>query len=420
MIYFRMKTFRWLHSARFGRTRIQSRHVAAPSTGVSGERAAAPPKRHRGWRRFVTVLLVILVVAGIGRAVLPWSVRKYVNRALERNQLYSGTIGQVQVHLWHGAYSIQNIQLSKVTGNVPVPFFSAKRVELAMQWDALFHGRLVGQIVMDQPEINFVDASDKGESQTGADAPWLQMIQGLFPFTINRAVVQDGSVHFRFFESQKPVDVYISQVQGAIDNLSNIKRELNPLVATVQATGLVMDQAKIQFKMTLDPFSYRPTFHLALRLIGLDVTKLNDVALTYGKFDFKRGWFDLVVEADAKEGLISGYVKPLFRNLKTFSLTQDIKEDNALQFFWQALVGAVTTVFKNQPRDQFGTLVPFSGDLSSSTTTDIFATVANVLRNAFVRAYLPRLQGGQEEVGGLEFAPPDLGSALSSTDVTSQ
>ncbi len=246
------------------------------------------------------------------------------------------------------------------------------------------------------------------------------MIQGLFPFTINRAVVQDGSVHFRFFESQKPVDVYISQVQGAIDNLSNIKRELNPLVATVQATGLVMDQAKIQFKMTLDPFSYRPTFHLALRLIGLDVTKLNDVALTYGKFDFKRGWFDLVVEADAKEGLISGYVKPLFRNLKTFSLTQDIKEDNALQFFWQALVGAVTTVFKNQPRDQFGTLVPFSGDLSSSTTTDIFATVANVLRNAFVRAYLPRLQGGQEEVGGLEFAPPDLGSALSSTDVTSQ
>src|SRR5205823_12300520 len=134
-------------------------------------------------------------------------------------------------------------------------------------------------------------------------------------------------------------------------NLTNIRSETNPLLATVQASGLIMDQARLEYKMTLDPFSYRPTFHMALRLLGLDVTKINELALAYGKFDFKRGWFDLVVEADSKEGAMSGYVKPLFRNLKVFSLTQDVKEDNVLQFFWQALVGFATTVFKNQPRD---------------------------------------------------------------------
>ena len=81
-----------------------------------------------------------------------------------------------------------------------------------------------------------------------------------------------------------------------------------------------------------------------LRLLGLDVTKLNDLALTYGKFNFKRGWFDLVLETDSKEGQMTGYVKPLFRNLRVFSLTQDIKEDSVLQFFWQALVGTATGV----------------------------------------------------------------------------
>jgi len=72
------------------------------------------------------------------------------------------------------------------------------------------------------------------------------------------------------------VDVYISQLMATIDNLGNIRDETNPLVSTVQATGLAMDHAKFEYKMTLDPFSYRPTFHMAMRLVGLDVTKIND------------------------------------------------------------------------------------------------------------------------------------------------
>jgi len=149
-------------------------------------------------------------------------------------------------------------------------------------------------------------------------------------------------------------------------------------------------------------------------VLGLDVTRVNDLALRYGKFDFKRGWLDLVVESEAREGLLTGYVKPLFRNLKVFSLTEDLKEDNAFEFFWQALVGAATSVFKNQPRDQFGTLIPFSGDASGSTTMNVLATVVNVLRNAFVRAYLPRLEGSVAvEDEALKFEPPDVSAPVS-------
>jgi len=191
-----------------------------------------------------------------------------------------------------------------------------------------------------------------------------------------------------------------------------IRDQTNPLAATVQAKAVAMDQAKLDFKMTLDPFSYRPTFHLALRLVGLDVTKVNDLALAYGKFDFKRGWFDVVLEADAKEGQLTGYVKPLFRDLKVFSLSQDIKEDNALQFLWQALVGAATTVFKNQPRNQFGTLIPFTGDATGTTKTAILATIGNILRNAFVRAYLPRLEGNQDVMDGMQFEAPEFDEHL--------
>jgi hypothetical protein len=155
---------------------------------------------------------------------------------------------------------------------------------------------------------------------------------------------------------------------------------------------------------------------LGLRLLGLDVTKINDLALAYGKFDFKRGWFDLVIEADSKEGQLTGYVKPLFRDLKVFSVSQDVKQDNVLQFFWQALVGAATTLFKNQSRNQFGTLIPFSGDASTATTPDILATIGNILRNAFVRAYLPRLENQSESAGHIQFNAPDFTEDLSTSD----
>jgi hypothetical protein len=319
-----------------------------------------------------------------------------------------------------GAYSIRDVQISQRTGNVPVPLLAAKRVDFSIQWNALLHGRVVGQFLMQEPELNFVAGSDENEAQTGAGGPWLQMIRDLFPFKINSAVIQEGSVHFRAFKSQKPVDVYLSHFNASIDDLSNISDQTNPMVTTVRASATAMDQAKLDYKMTLDPFSYRPTFHLAVRLLGLDVTKLNDLALSYGKFDFKRGWFDLVLEADSKEGQLTGYVKPLFRNLKVFSVGQDLSEDNVLQFFWQALMGGITTVLKNFPRDQFGTLIPFTADVSGTTTTDILSTIGNILRNAFVRAYLPRLETDEAANQGINFEAPSFTEELSSAGVETQ
>ncbi|HWD93904.1 MAG TPA: DUF748 domain-containing protein [Verrucomicrobiae bacterium] len=372
--------------------------------------------KHHRLRKLGYVLLALIVILGIVRLFLPSIVRNYVNRTLDRGPLYTGTVGAVGIHLWRGAYSISEVSINKTTGNVPVPFFSAKRIDFAIQWNALLHRKIVGRLFISQPEINFVDAPSEDDSQSGSGDPWLEMIRSLFPFQINSAQIQDGSVHFRAYQTPKPLDVYLSHLNGSIDNLSNVRDEVNPLNATVQATGEVMDQAKVEFKMTLDPFSYRPTFHLGLRLLGLDVTKINDLALAYGKFDFKRGWFDVVIEADSKEGRMTGYVKPLFRNLQVFSISQDAKQDNPLQFFWQALVGFTTNILKNRPRDQFGTLIPFSADATTSTTTDILATIGNILRNAFVRAYLPRLENQAQSSTSIQFSAPDFTNNLTTSD----
>ena len=48
----------------------------------------------------------------------------------------------------------------------------------------------------------------------------------------------------------------------------------------------------------------------------------------------------------------------------------------------------------------------FTGDVTGPQP-DIIVTIGNVLRNAFIRAYLPKLQHGQR-IEGMQFQPPSL------------
>jgi len=162
-----------------------------------------PPKRKRSrWRIAGITLLVIIVIGTCLRLMLPWGVRWYVNRTLDQNLLYEGKIGNVSISLWRGAYSISDIRLIQKTGNVPTPLFRADRLELAIQWNAILHGKVVGQVIMENPEINFVAPSDDSESQTGAGGPWLQTLTDLFPFKLNSMQIHNGSVHFRSYKNQ--------------------------------------------------------------------------------------------------------------------------------------------------------------------------------------------------------------------------
>src|SRR5262249_17407246 len=107
------------------------------------------PLRRWGRRALVTMLmLVILLIAA--RLAMPTLVRWYVVRVIDRSPLYEGKIADIDVHLWRGAYTIRELRLNKTTGNVPVPLFSAERVDLALEWNALLSGKLVGRMILDR------------------------------------------------------------------------------------------------------------------------------------------------------------------------------------------------------------------------------------------------------------------------------
>jgi uncharacterized protein DUF748 len=338
-----------------------------------------------------TALVVVLALVA-ARMALPWYLRSYVNRTLDQSPDYDGRIGEIDVHLWRGAYTIHDLNIVKTSNAVPVPFFESPRVDFSLNWGALLHGGARGKIVMDRPRLNFVQGPSEEETQTGADQPWLQIINELYPFRIDRAEVHQGEIHFHAFHTRPPVDVFLSEVEGTLTNLTNIENRLDPLVATLSARGTAMGSGQLSLDMTFDPTSYRPSFNLAAKLLDLQVTKLNSLTRAYGDFDFEVGRFDFVLEAAATDGSMDGYAKPLFRGVKVLGVRDLGEARDPFQLFWEALVGIVGEVFKNQERDQFGTRITLQGDLDSPRT-DLMEIIGNVLYNAFVRAYLPRLEG---------------------------
>src|SRR3954468_9613666 len=126
----------------------------------------------------VRILALAVIVV---RAMLPIWVRDYVNRKLSEMKDYRGHVAEVDIHLWRGAYSIHAVEIRKVTGNVPVPFFSAPVVDLSVEWKALFNGALVGEVNFERPKINLVNAASKANSQAPLDEPWTQKVRELFP-----------------------------------------------------------------------------------------------------------------------------------------------------------------------------------------------------------------------------------------------
>src|SRR5258707_6339703 len=84
---------------------------AGSGSSKEADPKSKPRRRRSKWRWFGYFVILLLVLGGAARAAMPWAVRWYVNRTIDRNPLYEGRIGQVHIQLYRCAYSIDDVRL---------------------------------------------------------------------------------------------------------------------------------------------------------------------------------------------------------------------------------------------------------------------------------------------------------------------
>ena len=349
-------------------------------------------KKWRISRRNWLILGVLVAVLLIARILLPGWVANAINAQMDEIGEYHGRVQSVDLHLWRGAYSVNGLRIDKRNGRVSAPFLIAPRVDLSVSWNALLHGEIVAKISFLQPEINFVDAPGEGDGQSGQGVDWRAQLQRMVPMRMDEVQVHDGRVHFRNFDSNPPVDLEATKVEGVVRNLTNASKATER-AASLDLTAQILGDAPLTTTAKFDPLGSLRDFTFALRVTAIKLRKANDFLQAYAKVDAEKRSGDFVMELTARDGVLDGYAKPLFQDVQIFSWKHDVEEqhDNPVRIAWEALAGGIQNIFKNHGADQFATRIPIHGSVGNRDI-NTWEAIVGVLHNAFVEAFSPTFE----------------------------
>lgn len=353
---------------------------------------AAPPleiplSKRSTARKGLLALIVLLVLLALLRIAGPYVATWVVNQRLAELGDFSGHIDDLDFAIWRGAYSIDGLTIVKRSGEVPVPFFKAHRIDLSIRWRALLRGVVAGEAEFRQPELNFVDARSKDAEQSGRGVDWRGVLQDLFPIQIDHLAVHDGTIHFRNFGSNPPVNLTLSELQATATNLSNAKQRTGEHVARLEAKARALGGAPVEITAEFDPFERLGDFHLQAETRDVQVKELNDFARAYAKVDLSSGTATVLLELRAEDRQLNGLVKPIFHDLEILEageISEKLGKPHNLG--WEIFTELMLKIFSNWKEDQFAACIPLSGSLDQRDVA-VLPAIFSVLRNAFIDAF---------------------------------
>ena len=341
-------------------------------------------------RKVVIGLSGLLLVLIAARVAMPYVVEDYANERLMALDSYDGHVGDIDLHLWRGAYSIDDIEIVKTGASRPVPFFRADRVNLSVEWRSLFRGSIVSEASFLAPELNLVQGKSAADSQLGKEENWNARLEELFPFRLNTIEVTNGTVRFLAPGISTRDAITARQVNGSVSNLTNVTDSGKATFADFKVTASVLEGAPAKVVGSVNAFATQPTFDVNLEVKKVQLPQVNPWLREYIKADAEAGKFELYMELAAADGKFKGYAKPILQDVDIYRSGEE--EQSALKRFWEGFLDFAANVFENQEADQVAARIPFSGTIKDPETS-LFATIASVLRNAFVSAFARSLEG---------------------------
>jgi hypothetical protein len=203
-------------------------------------------------------------------------------------------------------------------------------------------------------------------------------------YRIGELRVSQGTFGFVNRAAARPYRVFLSDVELVVSNLSNQGSEGTSrahLRGKFMGTGTAVAQA------TFRAASGGPAFDTSVRIDDVDMPSMNDLLRAYGKFDVAAGRFSFYSELSVRDGAVTGYVKPLFKDLVVYDPRQD-RDKSAFRKLYERVVGAVSKALRNSPRAEVATKADVSGRLDDPNVSTI-QVIVKVIQNAFFKAILP-------------------------------
>jgi hypothetical protein len=238
-------------------------------------------------RRIWLIVGAVLLVAIIGVMIaLPSIIKKIVEGKLETMPGgYQGTMDHVEVRGLGGEIALCGFTITKKNGQIPVPFLKTKEFQLHTERDGW---KLRNALRFVQPTFNFVDAESEAKKQKGPEKT-IETLRQKLPFELSWVEVEDGTAHFRNYQTKPDMDVYAHALNARWEHLFGCLPPGNSACRSqLRATAKVMKSGELKAK---GRFARNPVndFHVTAHLRDLRAPELNPFLQEYVKVKASKG-----------------------------------------------------------------------------------------------------------------------------------
>lgn len=246
--------------------------------------------------------LLFLVLLCI-RIALPTVAKDLINERLANMEGYQGYVEDVDIALFRGAYTLNNVEIVKQSsGGETEPFLSGDTIDLSIQWGALLQGSIVGEVILSGMDVRVIGSENESESQTGEEVDWHQYLEDLVPFQLNQVLFENSSVSFRAPGIDMDDALMASDVNGHILNLTNSAEDPEAAFADFDLVARVLE-APLNIEGSVNPNANPLLFDVNLTLEQVSLPQVNPWFRQYLNVDAQGGTFELYLEVAASEGL---------------------------------------------------------------------------------------------------------------------
>jgi hypothetical protein len=356
-----------------------------PSSHRTPSVEAVAERKPRVWpRRLLIALGVLIALLIIIRIVLDPIAAHFTHKALNETEGIRGDFESVHVSVLPPGYAIHELKLIESPGgDWKNPLLRADRVAVSLEWRRLLHAQLSARMRIEEPKVIYVKRAGAPKPKPEkAEIPDVDaQLKEIMPARVDRIEVVRGNVFFRDAETKGQPDIGVHDIEVAAENLATRPGLGNGQPATVSMSARVGKSGDFSSFVSVNPFADQLEFAGNAQLRGLKLAELYDFEKAAADVKTPQGTLDLFAEFTAKDGAISGGVKPVLKNVEVRAA-----DDNFITHLKAWAADTALDIFSDRVpgRNAVATVIPIKGRLDNPQA-QVWPTVLSVIRNAFVQ-----------------------------------
>ncbi len=288
-----------------------------------------------------------------------------------------------------GAFQVSDLEIiEEASADTAIPMVSLPLPDFSIDWGALFRGRFVGEVYMENVVLNLTRyAPEEADRMTDYRITFFEDIQKMNPIEINRFEAKNAAIAYRDPISEPEINVSANNLRVLAENLGNVRSPDAALPASFEIRGNAMGEGSLNLDGRITFLKEIPDFEVNIRLENIDLIKFNDFAEARAGLPVKSGNLFFYSEFAAEDGVLNGYVKPPIEDLSV----KDDDEENFVERICQSAAEGVKNLPEEGEKEQVATRAEISGTVDEAEAS-VPEVIFNLLRNAFIEAYSRELE----------------------------